>query len=530
MLSQNRKLFEKAVSRAQIALKNNKLNSAIAWSQIGADIALYKHPGFYYSVALESILLKVANKLDDQREVRDIVQKIQIERSDTKKKHVLHVMTEGFEYGGHTRLVSAWIKNTLDTTVNSVVMTVQQNPLPEDLASSIAASGGKWQSLAAISTNLLVRSFLLRQLSRNWADIVVLHVHPSDAIPIVAFGVARGPPVIILNHADHAFWLGASIADVVANIRSEGQKITLDRRGIKNAKILPIPLLEANQTSDYEVIREQLGIKKDKIVLLTVGSEFKYTSFDGYDFAIVMEKILRRNPNLILFVIGPRQNQRWTEVSARVGGRIKVLGILDWSKLHAYYACADIYVEGFPIGGCTAMLEAGARGLPIIGLRISEAPILNGSDGIANEDFGLHFQSIEEFTASLELMIAKRSLRYQKTARVKQSIERIHFPPGWNHFLDDIIQSLPSEHNPKLINSSRFSPGSTDIFWAGLQAAALKNPLQQFNLDLMFVQHGRYASKDEWIKDILRILLKTHNMPTLRNTIYVLKKTVHGYS
>ena len=41
-LVQNKKLFEKAVSRAQIALKNGKLNSAIGWAQIGADFALYK--------------------------------------------------------------------------------------------------------------------------------------------------------------------------------------------------------------------------------------------------------------------------------------------------------------------------------------------------------------------------------------------------------------------------------------------------------------------------------------------------------
>ncbi len=244
-LFQNKKLFEKAVSRAQIALKNDKLNSAIAWAQIGADFALYKHPGFYTSVTLESLLLEVANRLHEQREARDIDQKIHIKHTNTNKKHVLHVMTEAFGYGGHTRLVSAWIKNTFDTAVNSVVTTVQQDPLPDDLASSIAASGGKYQSLAAFSSNPLTRSFLLRQLSRNWADVVVLHVHPSDAIPIVAFGVAEGPPVIFLNHADHAFWLGASVADVVANLRPSGQKITLGRRGIKNSKILPIPTLKS---------------------------------------------------------------------------------------------------------------------------------------------------------------------------------------------------------------------------------------------------------------------------------------------
>ena len=440
-------------------------------------------------------------------------------------------MTEAFEFGGHTRLVSAWIKNTFDTAINSVITTVQQAPLPDDLASSIAVSGGKYWSLAEFSSNPLTRSFLLRQLSRNWADVVVLHVHPSDAIPIVAFGVPGGPPVIFLNHADHAFWLGASVADVVANLRPSGQKITLSRRGIKNSKILPLPILEANPKSDYEVVRKQLGIKKDKIVLLTVGDQFKYTPFGGYDFVAIMEKILRRNPNVVLFAIGPKQDKRWAEASARVGGRIKAMGTLNWSELHAFYACADIYIEGFPVGGLTAMLEAGVRGMPIIGVRIPEAPILNGSDDIAIEKFDLHVPSLEAFSTSLECMINQPSLRSQKTKEVKQSIERIHFSPGWNDFLDDIMQSLPLEHNPKLIDSSNLTKDNSDIFWAGLEAAARENHLKpQFNLDFMLVKHGRYALKNEWIISIIKILLKTNNMSKLQSTIYILREIAHGRS
>jgi glycosyltransferase involved in cell wall biosynthesis len=525
LLIQNKELFEKAVSRAQIALKNGKLNSAIAWAQIGADFAWYKHPGFYNSVTLESLLLEVANRLYEQREARDIDQKIHIKHTNTNKKHVLHVMTEGFGSGGHTRVVSAWIKNTLDTAINSVVTTVQLGPLPDDLASSIAASGGKYLSLAAFSSNLLTRSFLLRQLSRNWADVVVLHVHPSDAIPIVAFGVAEGPPVIILNHADHVFWLGASVADVVANLRPSGQKIALGRRGVKNSRILPIPILKANPTSDYEVIRKQLGIKKDKIVLLTVGSESKYTPFGGYDFVSIMEKLLRRNPNVVLFAIGPRQNGRWAEASARVGGRIKAMGLINWSELHAFYACADIYVEGFPLGGLTAMLEAGVRGIPIIGVRIPEAPIL-GSDDIAIEKFDLHVPSLESFTTSLECMIAQPSLRSQKTAQVKQSIERIHFLPRWNDFLDDVMQSLPSEHTPKLADSSNLSQDNTDIFFAGLQAAMLENQYFQHFFNMMLVKHAKYTSRNKRIMNILEMLLKTNYVPMPKNAIYLLRESL----
>lgn len=527
LLVKNKKLFEKAVSRAQTALKNGNLTSAMAWAQIGADFALYKHPGFYTSVSLESLLLEVADRLDEQRIARDIGQRIFIKPAKTNKKHVLHVMTEGFGYGGHTRLVSAWIKNTSGIAVNSVVTTVQQEPLPGDLTSSIMASGGKYQPLALFSSDLLTRSFLLRHLSRNWADVVVLHVHPSDAIPIVAFGVSEGPPVIFLNHADHAFWLGASVADVVANLRPEGQKITLNRRGVKNSKILPIPLLKTYPIAGNEVVRKRLGIKRDKIVLLTVGDQFKYAPFGVYDFVGVMEKVLTRNPNVVLFAVGPRQDTRWAEASARVGGRIRAIGRINWTELDAFYGCADIYIEGFPVGGTTAMLEAGVRGIPIIGVRITDAPILTGSDDIAIEKFNLNDSSLERFTKSLECMITQPSLRNQKTAEVKQSIERIHFPPGWNNFLDELTLSLPSGHTPKLIDSSTLlQEDNSDVFWAGFEDASFKNQ-QEYNLDLMLIQHGKYASRNEWIMGNLKklkILMKANNVQTLKNALSLLKE------
>jgi hypothetical protein len=527
MLVQNKKLFDKAVSRAQIALKNGRLNSAIAWAQIGADFALYKHPGFYTSEILESLLLEVASRAKEQYEARDIGQKIPIKPTGKNKKHVLHVMTAGFGSGGHTRLVSAWIKNTCDIEISCVITTDQLDPLPIDLVSSIATSGGTHRSLATFSSSPLIRSLLLRHLGKNWADVIVLHVHPSDAIPIVAFGVPEGPPVIVLNHADHAFWLGSSVADAVANLRPSGQKITLGRRGVENSKILPLPLLRACPTYSKEVVRDKLNIKKDRIVLLTVGDQFKYTSFGGYDFVSIMEKLLRRNPNVVLFAVGPRQNRRWTEASTRVGGRIKTVGVINWSELQAFYACADIYVEGFPVGGLTAMLEAGARGIPIVGVRIPEAPILNGSDDIAIEKFDLHVPSLETFTTSLECMITQPSIRSQKTTQVKQSIERIHFSPGWNDILDDVMHSLPSEHTPKLPDTSNLSQDTADVFWAGLEAA---NPESAKYIDLMLFKHGRYASRNERIMSILKILFSAGaDAPTLKNTIYLLSEVARGH-
>ncbi len=208
---------------------------------------------------------------------------------------------------------------------------------------------------------MLTRSCILRQIARKWADIVVLHIHPSDALSVIAFGVSEGPPVIFFNHAGHSFWLGASVADVVADILPWQQKITLDRHGVKNSLILPIPIPRIYPVTDNKTAKEQLGLQNETIVLLTIGLEYKYSSFGDYNFIDTMVRILKKNPQAVLFAIGPRNHGKWAEASAAVGGRIKAMGLIDATKLSCFYDAADIYVDSFPLAGGISLLEAGAQ-------------------------------------------------------------------------------------------------------------------------------------------------------------------------
>jgi len=82
------------------------------------------------------------------------------------------------------------------------------------------------------------------------------------------------------------------------------------------------------------------------------------------DFLAVAEELLCQLPGAYILAVGVREDERWRAVSERTGSRLRALG--RQSQVSDYHDAADLYIEGFPFGSTTALLEAGLRGIPVI--------------------------------------------------------------------------------------------------------------------------------------------------------------------
>ena len=81
--------------------------------------------------------------------------------------------------------------------------------------------------------------------------MIILHIHCEDVIPVLAFADESGlPPVLFLNHADHLFWLGTSVADLVLNLRDAATDITISRRGVEADRNFLLPTIVAADDAD----------------------------------------------------------------------------------------------------------------------------------------------------------------------------------------------------------------------------------------------------------------------------------------
>lgn len=513
---QSQKLFNRALSKAEDTFRKGNLNAAIAWAQTAAHLASVRHPGFYVSKQLEGLLLKIAEKINPS--LKTHVDSAYKTRQNSLKMHILHVATEVYTGGGHSAFITRWIENTKANSTHSLITTNSSSLLPKTLLYAIETSGGWHLALPSMTHTLVERALLLRQLAESWADVVVLTIHPFDTIPTVAFGVEGGPPILFCNHADHQFWVGASVIDVPVEYHASGGLVSRNRRGINDSQVLPIPLSkESGNTPDSKTVRSKLGLKDNQAMLLTVARDEKYLPYDGVDFFDAIVEFIKRHPNVRLFAVGPAHRGRWVEASALTGGRIKALGQIDRQFLDEFFDSAAVYLSSFPCGSLTAMLEAGLQGVPLVGLQNREMPYLTGQDDVAFEGLPIYAGSVEEIFALLESLIENRSYNKECAINAQKRIENTHCPPAWNTYLDKIFQSLPSQHKIRKLPQLNGELDYSDHYLAYLNSKMLSDEFVEHSfMRLIRVVYANHFSRKDCFNLQARALCEA--LPKVKST------------
>ena len=290
------------------------------------------------------------------------------------KGTVLHVMSEAYTYGGHTRCVERWISLWPEHRHSCIVMRQRHSiAFPETLREKVEASGGtmilnRFES----SKSKLKIALCLRELAAHY-EYIVLHVHPADPVPILAFGTSEFKrPVIYFNHATHIFWVGISIADHVADLGSCSHDITTKYREAKASSILGIPG-DNNINSlnlDKTEARRAMNIPAHAKVVFSSGSHQKYAPIGSPSFKEVVSDILSAHPDAVFYIVGiEKEDHFWPELKKRFPERLVIYGKLDYATGYLQLlAASDLVIDSYPVGGGTAITDAVKAGKPVLTL------------------------------------------------------------------------------------------------------------------------------------------------------------------
>lgn len=463
----NHRAFERLVAASTSALRVGAAHTGAVFAYMAGQLAWQHHAGIFASPRLERLLARLG-----RRRVAAAPGTVAAPWPRRAPERILHVLTEAYQVGGHTRLVWRWIEQDPGRTHSIALTRQRRRELPAALETAVARAGGRIDRVDAASRDLVKVAAALRAAACR-ADLVVLHVHPDDVVPTIAFADRRGlPPVALLNHADHVFWLGVRTTDLFIDLRASGAALSAERRGVApgTSCLAPLPLDPVERTMSREEAKRALGIAPERLVLLSVASEYKYTPIGALDFAAAVVPLVAARPAAEMLVVGPSPQGRWAEIARETGGRIRALGVQ--SELATLWQAADVYVDSFPFTSRTSWFEAALFGTPVLGLAWRGV----GADVLFADDPGVPDELVaatdrDEFAARLARLMDDPGERRARGERVARDIEATHGPAAFRSALEAVYAAArrvgPAPPAARAVpNTPRFEP--VDLLLQGL--------------------------------------------------------------
>lgn len=350
-------LFLSELKSAEQFVAQNELDIAL---HIAAGLSTYAYlnfTSFYSSYRLEKLVQTIGSK---------VMQPATHEpKPNSGKRRILHVASELYELGGHTPLLLKWIQRDQDSE-HAVFLTRQKAAtVPEKIfaqhqvSQSVICRTSKGESLVETAQQLLNAA--------GGYDFLVLHIHPDDIVPLLAFAHTKPVPVYFLNHADHCFWLGASILDGLIQLREPSIELDKKRRGIDAQQfVLTIPVNAQSYRSNASKndVLSKYGITEQQpFVLLTTSTESKFNPLLEYNYFESVIPVLDQNPQAVLIIVGISSDKHLAVKYNHP--QIKYVGYLSPEELASIENIVDIYLETFPNSSFTALLQVLMKGKPV---------------------------------------------------------------------------------------------------------------------------------------------------------------------
>lgn len=455
----NSESYEWLVERIRAMDRRNRAEEVLCLVEKAARFAAIYHTGRFADGAIENVALEIGADLDRLAAGTE-ESWLPVVRKDGRRR-ILHVTFNVSGVGGHTRLMHHWARND-ENSCHSVLLVSQPNgiPVPPWLFEVVHSSGGQLVVLPP-NASLCQKAKWLRTMAKQCADLVVLHTIWPDVVPTVAFAARDCPPVIMVDHCDHMFELASSVADRLISLRTLESMHMVKRRFLPGNTVIPIPLVETSGNRSRRNARRILGIDERQVALLSVGRDLKYRPCGIYDFVATAGEILDRQPSAHLYVVGETAAGIAPYLRCAIHDRLHFVGSIEEPSL--YRAAADIYLESFPFGSQTALLEAALVELPVVPAYAPLCPMLVANDE-AVRDILPNPRDEQAYMERVELLIRqpKERIMLGKTLRERLLVD--HVGEGWLERLAAVYQQTDGlAHEPRPIPASACADTEADI-------------------------------------------------------------------
>lgn len=455
----------------------------------------------YFNYRLETILLKLSKEIINFTHY-DI---------NYKDNHVLHVMTKSHLVGGHTRVVDNWIK-CLGGMHSVLLNNSTINEVPEFLKLTVTDSNG--EIILNEGNTLVEKALRLFKVSSQY-KYIVLHHHPDDILPLLAFGNDYFKrPIFLYNHADHVWGCGYSVADRILELSEFAAKVFSEKyraipKGFSINVSIPVNI-------DHSLPLRDLS---DKKIVISMASAYKFKPVAHLNFQNFVSKLLDLDAQIKYAVIGVESNDPdWEQLKKHYGSRIIFHGVLEKDAANVVLLEAGLYVDSFPLGSSTSMIEAISLGLPALSLKTKSQ----------NMDSYMHI-SVDTVSELIDKSYELLNLDNEAKQKViKYNYEKIAKYHSFASFKEKIL-ALDSvlEHKPIKLTTQTNIHDEFIIQYSGFISELLGQDALKLNIGYFSV-NGLFSKISLRNQSIIAKLLTKFNLDSLwsRSKIYPLVYTV----
>ena len=402
--------------------------------------------GYFYSTKLEHFLISAAESIGHD-----------CGGIEYKNNTFLHVMSEVNLTGGHTRVVERWIELSDKYITHSIAVTGQQVTISQKMKDAVSSRNGEIVLLEE-TEDMLALGLDLRNYASRY-EYIILHSHPYDIIPSIAFGTKKFKrPVIFFNQADHLFLNAKSIADVFLDLRTD-TCISKSKRLINYSLKCPIPSdVSVKPHNDRITAREKLGLSYDDKIIVLAGSASKFFPICEDGLFDVIAEILESVENYLVCAIGVTlKNKHWKSLKNKFKERIKIIPSIPYGEYINYVAAANLVIDSYPLGGGTVLVDAITQKTPFVSLE----NVIGQSDFVVNSEGYCHTK--EELVQKVQRVLNDEKYAINLLDNEIDLFEKDHHPTNWKKNLDEILKTVPKTHSIRdIINE--IEPSEIDMY------------------------------------------------------------------
>lgn len=493
-LEKNKAYLETRIQTAKSLYEQGLYEDCINYIEITATFAWLNFSGFYKLQVLEKILVDIGKTIPSFRKKNVFSPGIK------SRKNVLHICSNLKTVGGHSKLLFNWIQ--IDKENDHTILCTR---LDLENLRKVASAYSANEPLMLISleekSKLKKAEELKKHLSEYHYDYIALHTDPDEVISTLALSDENmETPVLLLNHADHTFWLGSTITDILLQIRESNMDPDIERRNIPDHSLLPIPV----KPSVFTKINDPKEQETSKVKILSTGSVYKYTPTDDYNFYEEILLLAKKYPDILIQVVGIKQDS--DEASKYRHESIQYLGIQTPEELNKLENEADLFLEGFPLPSFTALLQVSLKKIPFA---LHYNPLDSMKLFNDNEGQGIHYpKNKEKWREKVSLLIEDPNYRKEIAEQQYNYINTFYSENAWL----DLLKQAYKKADSKKHKLNHFTP---DIFYNS------RNEKTLATVNSFMISHFAYTHKLNFFNKV-KVLLAAY--PKNKNVKYYLSK------